>query len=215
MPQSVELDRLLANLRVYLPGAVIDVIRGELFETVREFLDFTNVWTEEIDVSIVAGTRAYTLTTATNGRINRLLSLFDSTDLNRVPIAPVRMEIPGQITLGMTPGQSATWVALVGLVNVDADAYAGDLNVNPDIPEWIYQQYRAALFNGTLFRMHSQGGKPYSNPEVALFRGKQFLSNKSAARLEVLRGNVWGNHTGTFPRNFANGSQRSSGSGGL
>lgn len=215
MPQSIELDRLLANLRVYLPGAVIDVIRGELFETVREFLDFTNVWTEEIDVSIVANTRAYTLTTTTAGRINRLLSLFDSTDINRVPIAPVRMEVPGQIMLGMTPGQAATWVALVGLVNVDAEDSEGDLNVNPDIPEWIYQQYRAALFNGTLARMHAQGGKPYSNPEMALFRARQFLSNKSTTRLEVLRGNVWGNHTGIFPRNFANGSQRSSGSGGL
>ena len=211
MASTAEFERLLADARSNLPGAVIDSISAEMFAAIREFTDFTNAWYEEINVPIVAGTTSYTITPATTneGRINRLLNLYDSADLDKRPCAAVRMDLPGVIVLQQQPSTAATWVAKVGKVICDQVDGSGVLipATSPLVPTWLVQKYWNAFLWGTLARMHMQGGKPYSNPQMGAFRAAQFNSEKTKARVDALVGNVRGNPTWSFP-GFASGSQR-------
>ena len=73
MAASAEILRLVADTRTHLPGSITSAIKAEMFAAVREFFDFTNVWTEEITVPIVANDRSYTITAVANGTIIREL----------------------------------------------------------------------------------------------------------------------------------------------
>lgn len=204
MTQSLEFQRLIDDARTQLPGSLVSAIRAELFACVKDFLDQTNVWYEKIDVPIVANTRTYTLTSPTQGRIIRLLNLYVSTDVDEKPCSPVRMDQPGVIILGQTPGASATWVAKVAKTvkdPVDADG-------NPDIPAWLVEKYWDCFAHGVYSGMHAQGGKPYSNPNMALFRRRQYLKLRNEARIDAIKGNVIGQATWAFPQTWGRGSQR-------
>lgn len=196
--------RLLNDARTQLPGALYDNIQAEYFSAMREFLDFTNVWWEDIDVAIVANTRSYTLDIPSMGQINRLLVLFDSQGDSYSPVwvSPARMDTPGQLFIYTTPSAAATWVARVGKVcnTVDGDN-------NPVVDTWVIAKYWNALLWGTLSRMMSQASKPWTNPPMALFYGKSFLAEKTKARIDALQGNVRGQTTWAF-NHASRGSQR-------
>lgn len=203
MAVSSETTRLVADARTHLPGAITNAIQAELFAVAREFFDFTNVWTEEIDVPIVANTRSYTITPADDGTIIRLMTLFDSTDIDKKPVAPCSMSVPGVIVLGVTPASAATWVALVSktvIDPVDGDGY-------PTLPAWVMTKYGDVLFAGVVGRMCSQNGKPYSDNKKAQYYLQLFRSGKAKARVETIKANVYGQTSWTFPQ-FASGSQR-------
>jgi len=203
MAASAEILRLVADARTHLPGSITSAIKAEMFAAVREFFDFTNVWTEEITVPIVANDRSYTITAVANGTIIRLLTLFESTDIDKKPVAPCSMNVPGELILGITPSVAATWVALVSktvLDPVDADGY-------PNFASWIMKKYGDVLFAGTVGRMFSQNGKPYSDNKKAEYYLRVFRSGKAKARVEAVKANIYGQTNWTFP-SFAGGSQR-------
>jgi len=205
MTASSEILRLVADARTNLPGSLTTAIQAELFAAAREFFDFTNVWTEEITVPIVANDRSYTITPAVSGdgTIIRLLSLFESTDIDKRPVAPCSMEIPGYLILGITPSTAATWVALVSKTvvdPVDSDGY-------PVFTAWIMKKYGDVLLAGTLSKMFAHGGKPYTDNRKADFYMRVFRSGKSKARVEAAKANVYGQTNWMFP-SFATGSQR-------
>jgi hypothetical protein len=203
MAASAEILRLVADARTHLPGSITTAIQAELFAAARDFFDFTNVWTEEITVPIVANDRTYTLTPAADGTILRLMTLFESTDIDKKPVAPCSMDIPGELVLGITPSAAATWVARVSktvLDPVDGDGY-------PVFTAWIMKKYGDVLLAGTLGGMFSQGGKPYSDNKKADFYMRVFRSGKAKARVEAVKANIYGQTNWMFP-SFAGGSQR-------
>jgi len=203
MTASSEILRLVADARVNLPGSITSAIQAELFAAAREFFDATNVWTEEITVPVVANDRSYTLTPLADGTIIRLLTLFESTDIDKKPVAPCSMNIPGYLVLGVTPSTAATWVALVSKTvkdPVDSDGY-------PVLPSWVMLKYGDILLAGTLGKMFAHGGKPYTDNRKADFYMRVFRSGKSKARVEAIKANVYGQTNWTFP-SYAVGSQR-------
>lgn len=203
MAASAEILRLVADARTHLPGSITSAIQAELFAAAREFFEFTNVWTEEITVPIVANDRSYTIVAAADGVIIRLLSLFESTDIEKRPVAPCAMRVPGELILGITPSTAATWVALVSKTvvdPVDGDGY-------PTFSTWIMKKYGDVLLAGTLGRMFIQSGKPYSDNKKAEYYLKSFRSGKATARVEAVKANVYGQTNWAFP-SFAGGSQR-------
>jgi len=198
---TAELTRMLLDARGKLPGAVPETINAEFYAVAREFCDFTNAWYEEIDIPIVPGTLTYTFSPAADGRIKRLLNLYESTDLNKRPIAAVRMDLPGTIVLAQDPGVTATWVAKVSKVPITESGGSASM------PDWLFQQYWDTFLAGILSRMHMMGGKPFSNPQMGVVQRRIFLKGMVDARVEALVGNVRGQPTWNFPA-FGRGSQR-------
>jgi hypothetical protein len=202
---TIDTVRLLADARSQLPGALLTEIQAGYYAVMREFLDFTNVWQEDIDVPIVVGTRSYTLDIPAMGQANRLLALFDSQADSYVGgpwASPARMDTPGQLFIYTTPATAATWVA-----RVSKTCNAVDSDNNPAVDTWIIAKYWQALMWGVLRNLMGQAGKPYTNTQLAMFHGKSFVAEKAKARLDALQGNVRGQVTWGFPH-ASRGSQR-------
>lgn len=205
MALSAEETRLLADARGDLPGSIPDGVAAAYFAMLRDFLDFTNVWQEDINISILANTVSYVLTPPAIGRINRLLLLADSAEL--VPrsrwISNAQMIIPGTIIIATRPSTTATWVATVAKTILDPINSDG----NPVIDQWILQKYWDTLFAGILSRMMASPNKTYTNPTMSVFYGKKFLSGKTIARNEAIKGNVRGQTNWAYPQSY-HSSQR-------
>lgn len=204
MPQAAIIERILKDVRGQTPGALMDAIRAELFNTMSDFLVFTNIWTEEFDIAVNSTDLSYTVTPVEGGRLLLLLNLYDSEDLLKQPVARCQMRVPGQITFWRAPPDNTTWVAVISksvVTTVDADG-------NPDdVPDWIWERYYDVLLAGTLQRMFGQGGKPYTNPQGMAYWGRVYLSGKSQARVANIKANVQNQQVAGFPY-FAGGSQR-------
>lgn len=205
MALSDENARLLADARADLPGAIPSGIQAAYFAALRDFLDFTNVWQEDIDVPLVAGTTSYVLAAPSVGRINRLLVLWDSQDTTgqRPWVDRVQMRTPGALVIATTPSAPAVWVATVAKTIKDPL----DVDNNPLIDDWIIQKYWDTLLAGINCRMMMSPNKTYTNMPLGMTQGRKFLSGKTVARNEAIKANVRGQTNWAYPRPY-NSSQR-------
>ena len=68
-----EMDRLMASLRLRLPGATDAAIALELFNTIDEHLRETNAWVNEQEIAITANTTDYPLSAPAGTELVRVL----------------------------------------------------------------------------------------------------------------------------------------------
>lgn len=198
MIMTADITRILSDVRARCPGAQMTNVQAELFAYIRWFCSWTNVWTENIDVSIIPTETTYSIAPADGGRIIRLLRLYNSTDPRQHPVGPVMMSIPGTLVLEFAPTLPATWVARVAKTVVDPT----DADDTPVIPAWITGQYAEAFTNGTLGRLMIQPAKPYSNVQLGGYHTKLARAEACDARVEALKANLYGGQVWRFPQSF-------------
>lgn len=192
---SADINRIMDNLRVRLPGAIDDTIRLELFNALNEFFQGSNLWQEEIELNITAGTTNYDLSPSTNARVVRLMGLRNSNDL------PVRGAIDiktDELELFETPTQATSFYATVALTIKDPVNSEGF----PVVPAWIVGIYQPVIIDGTLSRLMSQPAKPYTNNQLAIVHERRFLSAIGLARAEAQRRYSYGAQSWRFPQSF-------------
>lgn len=195
MTVSTIMTRLMANARMRLPGVLDDPLKYELFNTLDEFFQFSDIWVEEIDFDTVVGEVTYEIEPeSAGGTINRLMSLFN---VNLVPVGVTMGEI-GTLILTETPTTVDTLTATVSLSVQDPTRTDG----YPQCPEWILQKYNLRLLDGVLSRVMTQPAKPYTNPQLAAYHARVFNTAKSAARVEARTANLNGGQAWRFPRSF-------------
>src|SRR6478736_888743 len=68
------IDRLFANSRIHLPGALDSALKLELFNVLDDFLQRSLFWQEDIDYVTVADQDTYTLTVTEGGKIISFLN---------------------------------------------------------------------------------------------------------------------------------------------
>lgn len=199
---SLDMNRLMDNARIKLPGALDGVLQMEMVNVLNEFLNGSNLWTEDIPFGVTPTTETYlenpsawTYTIIpSRGSINRLMALVTSDGL----AVPAGMEVPGDIVLGRQPNEADTYTALVSLVLGDQMTKEG----YPDFPQWILSKYYPDILDGLLGAMMGQLAKPYSNPQLAQFHLRRFRSAISAAKVEAQHKNVYRGQSWRFPQNF-------------
>jgi len=200
MTASVEIVRLLANTRVQVPGALDDMLKLELFNTLDEFFVETHSWLQEISVTTAVDDKTYTLTpTASTGAIISLMSVVNSSEFS----VSATMPTTGNLLLTNAPSQIEVLTVKVALTVVeplDADGY-------PNIPSWLLKKYGGAIFEGLVGRMMTQPVKPYTNERMAIYHMRKFRALISQARSEARRENSYDAQRWRFPQ-FARGSQR-------
>lgn len=199
MSENADVKRMMTNLRVRLPGAIDDALRLEVFNTLNEFFQDSNIWTEQISVDVQKGVSDYDITPDTPSSIVRLM-WFGNLDTKVPTLASMNtMEgNAGQLHLEIKPESSYTAAAVISLTVNDPLDRDGD----PVFPDWVLNKYQNDIIDGVLARMMSQAAKPYTNPQMAVFHAKSFKAAVAFARIEANRHNVYGAQAWGFPQSF-------------
>lgn len=191
---SLDTERLMKNARVHLPGALDTVLLLELYNTVDQFLQESNIWQEDIEFAVSSANDAsavYYIEPQSTSAIVRLSGVTNSDDR---PIAAM-MDTPGEIVLAHAPSEDSTYTATVVLTiddPVDPDGF-------PEFPQWIMNKYATSLLDGLVGRMMSQPAKPYTNPALGLNHLRKFRNAISFAGTESVRRNVANSQAWRFP----------------
>lgn len=192
---SVELNRLIDNLRINLPGATDAAIKLELFNTLMDFFQGSNAWREGIEIPVTSGVTSYPIVPSGPAKISQLMGVVDN---NKLPVKAQLGLISGELELVESPSVPATYIAQVVLTvadPIDRDGY-------PVFPMWVLNFYNNGIMSGVLARMMGQLAKPYSNPQLALYHARTFTGTIATARVEANRGFTYGTQKWRFPQQF-------------
>lgn len=198
-----ELEMFLNQARIKLPGSSDAGIRAEFYDTLKEFFEDSNTWTEDITLDPVANTQDYTLVPVEDGQIIRLVGVWDAKFL---PI-PAFMQNFASIHLlhPPQPNQSAVpWMVRV-VKNVTLPLTKDDLPVAPD---WTLRVYSVTILDGLLGRMMSQMDKTFSDKERGVYHLRRFRTGIQIARTAQARQNTVGAQEWAYPRGWQNRTQR-------
>ena len=187
MAQSQAFQRFYEDGKSHLPGALPVAMQAELFATLRDFLQATNIWQADFTVNVDPTSNVYVVTPAAGTAFQRLINLYNTTDLTKRWFWPATMNLPGTIVLLRTVDQPYVLAATMGIYALDPV----DANGDPVFPTWILDKYFDTLFNGMLWRMFSQPGKPWSNAALAATRYKLYKMGRGECFAEVTRGNLY------------------------
>jgi hypothetical protein len=192
--------RFIDMARVYLPGARDNIIQLEFFAVMNDFFQRTNAWREDIDFTVTAGVKSYDVIQTSPSSINRLISVVNE---NGSYVAAT-MKIPGVVDLMVAPSQAATYTAQVALTISNPTDSTGF----PEYPDYFLDKYGNDILDGLLSRMMTQISKPYSNPQMALMHGRNFMGAVTQAKVEAMRANTYRAQAWRFPQGFANRRSR-------
>lgn len=198
-----DVNRLMDNLRIKLPGALDGVLQLELFNVLDEFLKTTCAWQEEIPFTTKAGETEYFVTAVGPSQIVRLMWVRNDGD-ERDLYVETAMPVPGTLRLRHAPDEAVPMTACVACTVSDPATREG----YPYLPDWILAKWMDDVMDGVLARMMGQIAKPYSSERMAVYHARRFGNAMQRARAEVLHDNVYGGQRWTFPRGFASGRQR-------
>jgi hypothetical protein len=189
---DADINRLMSQLRIRLPGALDDTIKLELFSAMDEFFSGSNIWVEDVDLYVTPTDTEYDVIPSSVSAVHRLISVVNS---NNIP-QNASMATPGVVVLSQAPSVAETLIARVALTVSDPP----DRQSYPIFPAWIAGKYGNDIVAGVLSRMMSQLAKPYSSTQMALFYARQFTQTINRAKVEAMHGNVYRGQNWAFPQ---------------
>lgn len=199
---SADMNRLMDQARLRLPGALDGAIQMELFNALDELFKGSNCWYEDVEFTVQPTTRTYReapddyvyILVPTSGSIFRLVGVWDEGG------APVEatMPAPPDVLIRRAPLATEDYLARVVLTVVDPTTRDG----YPQFPDWVLRKYGSVILDGLLGRMMAQIAKPYSNAQMAALHLRKFRSDISKAKVEAQRQNVYRAQAWKFPQTF-------------
>lgn len=197
-----EFEQFMNAARIKLPGASDAGIKAEFYDTLREFFEDSNAWTEDIPVQVLANTLTYQLTPRNDGQITAFIGFFDD---KGIPV-PAFMPEFGILQLVHTPSSKPPALYTVRVVkNVTLPTARDD---TPIAPQWTLGVYYTYILDGLLGRMMGQQAKSYSNGTMSTYHLRRFRTGIQIARTAALRANTIGAQEWAYPRGWSAGSQR-------
>lgn len=201
--------RFFNEVRVRLPGATDSALQLEMFAVMDDFFKGSNVWQEDIDITIPANDPPYTIydiVPDSPSLIDKVMWAFQAPTTAQQPRGAgvgVAMSIPGQLTLAIQPTSPIVYRITVALTVDDPTNRDG----NVVFPAWVLAKYRSLLIDGLVGRMMAQPNKPFTNTQLSVYHTRKFISGISSARVEMTRNNKYRQQAWRFPGGFVGGSQ--------
>lgn len=198
-------SRLYSDVKIDIPAVTNAVFQQILFRVWKDFCDQTNIWTEEVPIAVAPPTLIYPFTLAHKGAPNRLILMYNpaSQDPDKKWVqGNINMQVPGTIVISYAPSSAATWNAVIAKTPLDPT----DSENYPDLESedyWIVDKYREALYFGCLGRLQASASKPYTNPQLARINNQNYIAQRSKARGDVMKANVFGGQRWMYPQSFA------------
>lgn len=200
---SADINRLIDNARMNLPGALDTSIKFEFFTLMNEFFQTTSCWLEDLSVDVQPTSQTYLENPDAykydlipdGGAIFRLMYCQNTQGMQQ----KVTMPEVGTMILQYAPSTADTYIVTVAKTVTDPTTREG----YPEFPAWVLNKYGNEILDGLLGRMMTQVAKPYSSPNMATLRTKNFQQGMARARVETLHGNVYRAQNWRFPQTFA------------
>lgn len=196
-----DFEQLMNRARIKLAGSSDAGIRLELFETIKEFLEDSNAWTEDIEFQAQSGTQTYVLVPKLDGQIIRLIGVWND---QGVPV-PAFMQDFTQVRLVNIPNTTPTakWFARV-VKNITLPNTKDDI---PIVPDWVLRVYSVHVLDGLLGRMMGTPNTSYTDKTMSTYHLRRFRTGIQIARTAAIRQNTMGAQEWAYPRGW-NSSHR-------
>lgn len=189
-----DMQRLMDNLLLRLPGAVESVVRLEIFNALNEFCRETNCWWHRQTIQLQPQQTVVPIFAPMNAETVRIMRVtHDGIPLN----AALRAL---ELTMLIAPQRGIE----IDLTTSLAPSYDTQYDDPPWVPAEIWKRHYNAIMDGTLARMMSQPAKPYSSMNNAGVHALQFRTAKNDTRSEVDRAFVYDAQNWQYPY-FARG----------
>src|ERR1700684_4226664 len=199
-----DFDRFMANAFVKLPGASEAGIKGELFDTMGEFVGDSNVWSEWIYLPVIANLQDYNIQPQEGGMIIRLVMVHDKNFVAMPALLP-ELRPPGAHLHLVWPQNINLNCKAYVIKNIVLPTTQSDV---PDVSRWLFPVYSRQILDGLLGRMMTQVNKSYSNPQQGQYHLKRFRDGILVAKTAALRSNLFGGQSWRFPQSYKSSSQR-------
>lgn len=222
-----DLNYLLNQARVKLPGASDAGIKHELYEVLHEFFDITNAWKHDLQINVKPLIQAYGISVP-EGQIIRLFTVLDQNLIQQpaVLMAPSQPGPPGGSTSGPlsinTPPNPSTEADFMTLTlqfqysNPQIFNVSLILNVTqpqdnsgiPDAPVWTLSKFGRVILDGLLGKMMGQPSKSYTQDSLSVYHLKRFRDGMAMVRVAITRSNTVGTQNWVYPQQFRTRHQR-------
>lgn len=198
----------LKDLLPRTPGASRAVATREFRLAAREFFAQSRTWRESLTpVNVVTDQAEYT--PVPSDTVNSELLAVESAEFNGAPLNKLPGRPPGLTATGQSPygwyspepGAFALWPTPTQDVTSGLRFHVSLIPTltAENLPDWVYQRYYDALFDGTLGRLYAHPAKAYSNLTGAEYHLRRFRTAIQQAAGDAKQGhNVAQNWT--FPR---------------
>ena len=216
MTEPAPWTRIFNRIKTQIPAAPDAVIKQEIWSTMDDFTADTNVWVEEVPLAVTPDVTTYNINPLLHsGYPSRLLLVWndltnDPRDRYHWATGGITMRVPGILQFVDVPTTAASWVAAVAktpseerVVLAVPPATTPTRTGYPEIDDWIVNSNSDAIYYGTMNFLQRQPSKPYGNEKAARENGLIYQSAKSTARVNAMRGNVYGGQAWRFPQTFA------------
>jgi hypothetical protein len=202
MPKKNEFNaywaKLIGQAKVALIGSSDAQLKIQLFDTLDEFFDGSNCWTENIGITVIPETLDYPLKPI-GGRILRLDAVLNQYNMQEQAIMPdigtVHFLYPFSQTQPMT-------AIVVKTVTDPLMCYP------PYIPDWILPKHSLTLLHGIIGNMMMIPAQSYTNPQMAQFHLNKFNDGTTGAFVANSKANTIGAQPWMFPQSHRSSSQR-------
>lgn len=223
--QERDLERVMNQARVQLPGASDAGLKGVLFDVIDEFFDVSNSWTEWVNLTLTTGNQVYQIYPKFGGMFNRLVTAIDTNNVVQ-PALLTFGETPlgGPFTGGGAPTPSTTYAPPPGVVLTFVNPVNSTMTVQvlltkksilpnnkddvPDAPSWLFPKYARYLLSGVVGTMMMQKSKSYSDNSLGPYNLKRFRDGMDMAKTETMRSNLLGGQAWRYPNTWRSNSQR-------
>jgi len=221
--RRADLDHLLNQARVKLPGASDAGIKHELYDVLDEFFKITSAWKEDEILQIIPNTQTYPLNPGKGGQIIRLYSVLDA-DLIQQPAIlggpglipnppgntasqqyPITNEVTFSQIIFRIPYTTAQQFVVTVIKSV---VQPTDKNHIPEIPDWVIPRFGLTLTDGLLGKMMGHPKKSYSNDSLSVYHLKRFRDEMAMDRVQIMRGNTQGLQKWIYPQGWRTRTQR-------
>src|SRR5215204_3104059 len=171
-------DRLLNELQVKLVGSTVNLLRFEIWNMLDDFCREGLAWRETIDVILEADQPDYVITPVGTDIVRVFSADHDTLDLTGITYDF------GTVSLYTVPTADDVGTPL-HVVTALAPALDQGADIENLIPADMWSKFHRTFVKGVLGLAMAQPAKPYSNPQLAAYYWRGYLSDRAVARREA------------------------------
>jgi len=186
-------DRLMDNLRVNLPGAIDNMIKMELWNTINDACREGHIWRETIDVPLTVDDNLYNPAPEGTEVVYAFGVSHASMDVSGIVFSNGTLVLPRSPSLAEVETPLFMDAALTPAMEVGAD-------IEGLIPADMWSKHHQMWVEGVTGRMMGHPAKPYSNPSLAAYHLRAYKGLLARAAKEVRTGGRIGAQAWRFPR---------------